>query len=314
MFKKLRNRIILTTMAATTAVVVLAGTLIVLFASTMRPEPRPRLEPGYDVLSQAPYDTQELENYIKTDRKEGNERLVVTLICVGGLIEVAVFVVVYFASQKMVEPVKKSYDKQKMFIANASHELKTPLAIIQANMEALDVDKNSEKWKDNIECEINYANKLVLDLLQLAKMDAGSLGKNTPEMVDVGLEVEKRVGMFGPKFAGEITCRQTAESIHKLLPKQDFLQVLDILLDNATKYGEKKIVVTLDKSSVCVVNDGAAIAQKDLGKVFDRFYQTDKSKGGSGLGLAIAQALCEQNGWNIRCESTRGKTRFTVSW
>ena len=314
MFKKLRNRIILTTMAATTAVVVLAGTLIVLFASTMRPEPRPRLEPEYDVLSQAPYDTQELENYIKTDRKEGNERLVVTLICVGGLIEVAVFVVVYFASQKMVEPVKESYDKQKMFIANASHELKTPLAIIQANMEALDVDKNSEKWKDNIECEINYANKLVLDLLQLAKMDAGSLGKNTPEMVDVGLEVEKRVGMFGPKFAGGITCKQTAEPIHKLLPKQDFLQVLDILLDNATKYGEKKIVVTLDKSSVSVVNDGATIAQKDLGKVFDRFYQTDKSKGGSGLGLAIAKALCEQNGWNIRCESTRGKTRFTVSW
>ena len=301
-------------MAATTAVVVLAGTLIVLFASTMRPEPRPRLEPEYDVLSQAPYDTQELENYIKTDRKEGNERLVVTLICVGGLIEVAVFVVVYFASQKMVEPVKESYDKQKMFIANASHELKTPLAIIQANMEALDVDKNSEKWKDNIECEINYANKLVLDLLQLAKMDAGSLGKNTPEMVDVGLEVEKRVGMFGPKFAGGITCKQTAEPIHKLLPKQDFLQVLDILLDNATKYGEKKIVVTLDKSSVSVVNDGATIAQKDLGKVFDRFYQTDKSKGGSGLGLAIAKALCEQNGWNIRCESTRGKTRFTVSW
>lgn len=256
------------------------------------------------------YDNQELKDFITNDRKEGSERLLITLLCVGIVIEVAVFLIVFYSSQKIVEPVKNSYDKQKIFIANASHELKTPLAIIEANMEALDVDKNNEKWKSNIESEVEHANKLVLDLLQLAKMDAGSIDKSALEEVNLKAEIKKRVEIFKPKFSGNISFRPDNEPKSLSLPKQDFLQVLDILLDNATKYGNKKISVTLDKNKVAVSNDGATIPNKDQEKVFDRFYQTDKSKDGSGLGLAIAKALCEQNGWNIKCESGSGKTTF----
>ncbi len=312
MFKKLRNRIIIITMTVTTTVLVLSGVLIMVFSSTMRPEPRP--EPDFSMPNPALYDGQELKDFIKNDRKEGSERLLVTLLCVGAIIEVATFLIVYFTSRKIVEPVKDSYDKQKLFIANASHELKTPLAVIQANMEALDIGKENEKWKSNIEDEISHANKLVLDLLQLAKMDAGNIEKGAIEDIDLKAEIEKRIEMFKPKFTGSISFKDSSDNKVIKLPKQDLLQVLDTLLDNATKYGDKKISIILDKNGFTVTNDGATISKEDQEKIFDRFYQTDKTKDGSGLGLAIAKTLCEQNDWQITCESNKNLAKFIVTF
>ena len=299
-------------MAVTTIVLVLSGVLIMVFSSTMRPEPRP--EPDFSMPNPALYDGQELKDFIKNDRKEGSERLLVTLLCVGAIIEVSTFLIVYFASQKIVEPVKDSYDKQKLFIANASHELKTPLAVIQANMEALDISKENEKWKSNIEDEISHANKLVLDLLQLAKMDAGNIEKGAIEDINLKAEIEKRIEMFKPKFTGSISLKDSSDNQIIKLPKQDLLQVLDILLDNATKYGDKKISIILDKNGFAVTNDGAKISKENQEKIFDRFYQTDKTKDGSGLGLAIAKALCEQNDWQITCESGKSLAKFIVTF
>ena len=301
-------------MTITTTVLVLSGVLIMVLSSTTRPEPRPHPEPNYSIETPISYNDQELKEFIKNDRKEGNERLLVTLLCVGSTIEVATFLIVYFASRKIVEPVKDSYDKQKLFIANASHELKTPLAIIQANMEALDISKENEKWKSNIEDEISHANKLVLDLLQLAKMDAGNIEKGATQDINLKAEIEKRIEMFKPKFTGSISLKDSSDNKTIKLPKQDLLQVLDILLDNATKYGDKKISILLDKNGFTVTNDGATISKEDQEKIFDRFYQTDKSKDGSGLGLAIAKALCEHNKWQINCESGKSLTKFIVTF
>lgn len=310
MFKKLRNRIIIITMAITTVVLILSGVLIMLFSSATRPEPRPMLE--INISNSMIYDDQELKEFIHNDREEGSRRLLITLLCVGTIIEVAVFLIIYYASQEIIEPVEESYDKQKIFIANASHELKTPLAIIQANMEALEVDKSNEKWKDNIETEINHANKLVLNLLQLAKMDAGSVDATKPEEVDLKKEIEKRIEIFKPKFAGKISFKSSSKEKVALLPRQDILQVLNILMDNATKYGDKKVMIDLSDGEIVVSNDGARILKDDLEKVFDRFYQMDKTKEGSGLGLAIAKAICERNGWEIKCESDEKLTKFLV--
>ena len=313
MFKKLRNRIIITTMATTTAVLILAGTIIMLFSSTMRPEPEPPRNGITISFNEPSFNDQAFNDYIKTDREEGNTRLLITLICVGLLIEIGTFCIVYYLSQKIVEPVKDTYDKQKLFIANASHELKTPLAVIEANIEALDVSKANEKWKRNIEHEITHANKLVLDLLQLARMDAGN-NKSTPEKFDLNKEIKNHIELFKPKFSGTITYKSNTKSKSFLLPKQDILQVLDILLDNATKYGHKKITVVLNNNSIKVTNDGTTIPKKDLNKIFDRFYQTDKTKDGSGLGLAIASALCAQNNWQIKADSNARTTTFTVTF
>lgn len=313
MFNKLRNRIIIITMAITTIVLVFAGVFIMLFSSTMRPEPKPHPEPDYStVLNPSTYNDQELKAYIENDRKEGNTRLLITLLSVGAAIEVIVFISIYGLSQKIVDPVRDSYNKQKIFIANASHELKTPLAIIGANVEALEVDDENEKWKTNIENEVTHANKLVLDLLQLAKMDAGSINSQPAESVDLDELINERIETFKPKFSGKISYKTEKDSAKYTLVKQDFLQVLDILLDNATKYGDKKISISLNQKQLIVANDGATIKKEDLEKVFDRFYQTDKTKEGSGLGLAIAKAICEKNGWQIACDSNRGTTKFII--
>ncbi len=312
MFDKLKNRIIIITMAITTVVLVIAGTLIMLFSSTMRPEPNNLPEPDFSMPNPASFDSQELENYIKTDREEGNNRLLVTLLSAGAMIEIIVFIVSYYMSEKIVVPVKESYEKQKMFIANASHELKTPLAIIEANVEALEVDKKNEKWKGNIETEVAHANKLVLDLLQLAKMDAGEINKNDSERVDIDALIRERVELFQPKFSGKISYDLKKVNEEYVLAKQDFLQVFDILLDNATKYGKKRVEVILDQNTISIANDGTTIEKEDLEKVFDRFYQTDKTKEGSGLGLAIAKAVCEQNKWQISCKSNKKLTTFVV--
>lgn len=311
MFRKLRNKIIIITMAITTVVLVAAGGSIIFFSSTIRPEPKPFQEPTISAGAHQ-YSDQELKDFIKDDRKEGNSRLLITLACVGITVEIIVFIVSYYLSEKIVAPVKDSYDKQKMFIANASHELKTPLAVIEANMEALEVDKSNEIWKNNIEAEITHANKLVLNLLQLAKMDAGSISKTAPEQMDLSKIVQERIEIFKPKFTGKISFNVNCKNIIHNLPKQDFLQVLDILLDNATKYGRKKILITLNQNEIIIKNDGATIEKDDLEKIFDRFYQTDKAKEGSGLGLAIAKAICEQDKWQIACKSKNKVTEFIV--
>ena len=143
-------------------------------------------------------------------------------------------------------------------------------------------------------------------------MDTGSINSSKPEEVDLNEEVKKRVELFKPKFSGKIVLKCDADSKTYSLPKQDFLQVLYILLDNATKYGEKRIAVSLSKSIISISNDGATISKDDVEKVFDRFYQTDKTKDGSGLGLAICKALCEQNGWDISCVSEKRNTTFVL--
>ena len=309
MFRKLRNKIIIITMTITTVVLLVAGCSIMFFSSTIRPEPVPFPSP---TIVDAEFNDQELKLYIKNDRKEGNARLLMTLLSVGAGIEIIVFLIVYCLSEKIVAPVRDAYDKQKLFIANASHELKTPLAVIEANMEALEVERGSEAWKENIETEITHANKLVLDLLQLAKMDAGNIERSAIEKVDLNVVVREQIEIFKPKFGGKFSFEKKVEKTERDLPKQDFLQVLDILLDNATKYGNKRIKVVLNEDGIIVANDGATVKKEDLEKIFDRFYQTDKTKEGSGLGLAIAKAICEQNGWKISCESNKSTTKFVV--
>mgnify|MGYP003302079314 CR=1 FL=1 len=306
MFNKLRNKIIIITMTITTVVLILAGCSVMFFSSTMRPEPKP-FQNAFGPEPEA-----NMREYIKTDRDEGSTRLLVTLFSVGAIVELLVFLISYYLSKRIVAPVKESYDNQKLFIANASHELKTPLAVIEANVEALEVNKENKKWKDNIENEITHANKLVLNLLQLAKMDAGNVEKVATEEVDMDSEIKERVEIFKPKFKGKINFKSNAKSKKYMLPKQDALQVLDILMDNATKYGKNKIVVSLESNGFSILNDGATVDKKDSEKIFERFYQTDKTKEGSGLGLSIASAICRQNNWKIVCESDKNTTKFSV--
>ena len=94
----------------------------------------------------------------------------------------------------------------------------------------------------------------------------------------------------------------------------DFRQILRILLDNAIKYSDKKIVFALSNDEMTVANDGAEIAEKDLPHVFERFYQADKSTEGVGLGLSIAKSVAMRNGWGLSAKSAKNSTEFILKF
>ena len=104
------------------------------------------------------------------------------------------------------------------------------------------------------------------------------------------------------------------EKLNLNMNEADFTQILDILLDNAVKYSKKTIKIQLSGHLLTVENDGKTIPVEKLNKLFERFYQVDKTSEGSGLGLAIAKAIADQNKWKIWAESDKTGTKFSVSF
>lgn len=232
------------------------------------------------------------------------------LVIAGIAIEVVVAVVSYLLAEEAVRPVREAYEAQKLFIANASHEIKTPLAAISANLEAADIHDN--KWVKNIEIETGNLTKLNTELLTLAQTDL--VATSEERVVDINELVAKVVESFEPRlekidFKKSITLGNDKVKTHP----EDLEQILRILLDNAIKYCDKKIRLAVGAHELLISNDGAKIKADELAHVFERFYQTDKSTEGVGLGLSIAKAVAGRNGWKLTAESDR-VTKFSLSF
>ena len=255
--------------------------------------------------------TERFEEVVKKDRANRLQNLGFTLIAVGLMIEFLVFGVSYYLSERAVTPVKQAYEKQKEFIVNASHELKTPIAAARANFEALGTTE--QPWTDNVDMELDRASKLVNDLLTLARTDGRTTSLKKKE-VDVAKIVEKRAQLVKARLGDKILKVNVPKTCKVVLAESDLMQVLDILFDNAAKYSKSFIEVIVNEKSIAVVNDGKTIPADKLEKIFDRFYQTDKTAEGSGLGLAIAKAVADQNRWKLVANSDKKTTTFTLSF
>lgn len=308
MFKRLRNRFILTNVLMTTAILVVAfGSIFAFNAMGVR---RDKPHAPREFSESAVY-REVFEKEIEHERSNHLVRLAITLVCVGLVVEIMVFIASYYLAEKSIQPVKQAYNKQREFIANASHELKTPIAAVQANFEALGTTE--QPWADNIENELSRASNLVNDLLALARTDGRTA---IPKKKDVNIAkiIRARTQLIEARLGDKKLEITIPEKQSAIINEADFTQILDIFLDNAVKYSAKRVAVKLEKSCVIVENDGKAIPKDKLSRVFDRFYQTDKTAEGSGLGLAIAKAVAEQNGWKIWAESENRTTRFSVSF
>lgn len=255
--------------------------------------------------------TERFEEVVKRDRANRLQNLGFTLIAVGLMIEFLVFGVSYYLSERAVTPVKQAYEKQKEFIVNASHELKTPIAAARANFEALGTTE--QPWTDNVDMELDRASKLVNDLLTLARTDGRTTSLKKKE-VDVAKIVEKRAQLVKARLGDKTLKVNVPKTCKVVLAESDLMQVLDILFDNAAKYSKSFIEVIVNEKSIAVVNDGKTIPADKLEKIFDRFYQTDKTAEGSGLGLAIAKAVADQNRWKLVANSDKKTTTFTLSF
>ena len=227
-----------------------------------------------------------------------------------------------------LKPVEESWDKQKQFVADASHELKTPLSVIMANNEiiashASDTVESQMKWINNTRAESKRMAELVQNLLFLAKSDDGLQVpmKETNFSDCVGITALTYDAVFyenQKSFTYEI-----ASDVVVWGNEGQLKQLVGILLDNANKYstGVGDVRLNLDANSkhavLIVSNQGLELTQEQLLHIFDRFYTVDqsrnKSNGGNGLGLSIAEMICQTHGGSIKATYEDGRVYFTVT-
>jgi signal transduction histidine kinase len=240
------------------------------------------------------------------------------------------FCVSLLFSKQALRPVEAAWEKQKQFVANASHELKTPLTIILSNIGALkssgdETVKSQMKWIDRISSGCDRMNGLIQQLLQLARMDAVPAG-GLAEPVNLSEVTQALISEFDGA-AAQKKLRVSSDIRQSLIVSGDgekIRRLLTILLDNAVKYAEEggAVEVALKKSSrgveCAIKNSGEGIAPAELPLIFERFYRAGRTGsndvGGYGLGLSVAKALAEQIGGKIQAESSPGEwTAFTLS-
>lgn len=243
----------------------------------------------------------------------------VTLCVVSLVALVAIFVIVWVLSYRVVKPVADAFDKQKRFISDASHELKTPVTIIRANAEALQMDVGDNEWADNILSQTDRLSHLVEEMLTLARLEEQAVVK---EDVDVSSLVESTSLEFEPlayEKERKFTCN-VDDDINMHTSRGDLRRVVTLLLDNAVKYSDSFVSVTLTKlqrgAKLTVLNDGCQVPSEHKDKLTERFYREDTSRaretGGNGLGLATVKAICDKNKWKLNLDCEQGGNMSVV--
>ena len=308
MFRKLGNKLIIINLGITTLIILVSFTLIYVL-STRSASQRPPMD-GQRVELYSDDFEKVIRISVENERQAAAKDLLVMLIISGLIIELAVAIASYYLAEEAIKPVREAYEAQKVFIANASHEIKTPLAAISANLEAADIQGN--KWISNVEKETEKLTTLNNELLTLARTDL--IEKSALDDVDLKKVTAERLKSFEPRLAGKSFKSTFSTHGRVRLSRQDYEQVLGILVDNALKYSERKIVLTLSNEKLTIANDGAVIAKKDLPHVFERFYQVDKSAEGVGLGLSIAKSVAMRNGWELTVGTEDKMTCFVLKF
>ena len=306
MFVKLRNKFIGSIVGISTVIILVAFTVIfgIMSASMSIDAHLPREVVGTSW-------EEVFRKEIQKERSSSLGKLAFLLVSVGVSLDVIIFFISCFLAEDAIRPVKDTYDKQREFIASASHELKTPIAAIQANFEALGVEE--APWTENIETELDKANHLVRDMLTLAKSESGTLERSEPRRCDLSELVRKSAQVVEARLDQRKLELVIPDEEVATLAKEEFVQILDILLDNAVKYSQTWIKVELKSNEELVVsNDGKKIPADQINNIFERFYQADRNSHGAGLGLAIAKATADLNGWNIVVESNNKQTCFRL--
>ena len=221
----------------------------------------------------------------------------------------SVFVLIVLISKRVIAPIQETYIKQKQFITGASHELKTPLAIISSNADVLEMMNGDSKWTQNIHNQVDRLTSLVNSLVVFSRMEE----KDTVERTrfDLTNALESRIEDFNElaDFQKKNIVTDIDPDLYYFGEEASIVQLMDILLENAIKYApeDSGISVSLKKNrkyAILKVSNKATVQKGDLSKVFERFYRLDESRNsaikGYGIGLSMAQLIAEKHKETIR--------------
>ena len=246
-----------------------------------------------------------------------------TSIIIFVFLEIAILILSLKITGWIIKPVIKTFNMQKQFIADASHELKTPVAVIMANADALEKEPNEVKWLNNIKSESERMNELISDLLDLAKLENGN-NKEIYNEEDLSKIVEKTLLTFESLiYEDNIKLKYDIQKDIKIKCNSGQIkQLVAILIDNAIQHTEKngEIKVSLEKKKsyiqLKVSNKGKEIPKEMQEKIFERFYRVDEARTRDtnryGLGLAIAKNIVNNHNGKISVQCENGYTTFNV--
>ena len=238
----------------------------------------------------------------------------------------SVFILIVLVSKRVIAPIQETYIKQKQFITGASHELKTPLAIISSNADVLEMMNGDSKWTQNIHNQVDRLTSLVNSLVVFSRMEE----KDTVERsrFDLTSALESRIEDFDElaNFQKKNIVTDVDSNLYYFGEEASIVQLMDILLENAIKYApeDSSISVSLKKNrkyAILKVSNKATVQKGDLSKVFERFYRLDESRNsaikGYGIGLSMAQLIAEKHKETIRAYAPEDgifkiEVRFTL--
>ena len=242
------------------------------------------------------------------------------IISASGL--VAVLALIYILSGIVVKPIAKNIEKQKRFITDAGHELKTPITVIDADAELVELDYGENEWLTDIKKQTKRLATLTKDLIYLSRVEEDGY---KPACLDFPISdmISERAMSF--LAIAKTKGKELSLSIEPMLSfngdEKSISQLVSLLMDNAIKYSAKDdtIEINLEKHGkniiFSVINSAPNIAPEELDRLFDRFYRGDKSRsaeGGYGLGLSVAKAIAEAHRGKIHASLSQDK-RLEIS-
>ena len=235
----------------------------------------------------------------------------------------AVFVLVWLLSGRMIRPIAESYRKQKRFITDAGHEIKTPITIIGADLKILRMELGKNEWLEDIQAQATRLAELTSNLISLSRLEE----EERMEMIEFPLSDAVRETAESFQALAKTRGRGLSIQVEPMLSfvgnEKNLCQLVEILLDNALKYSSEgdTVCLTLQRQGrfirLCVENAVESLSREMLENMFDRFYRGDRSRasncGGYGIGLSIAQAVvAAHRGKLSAAETAQGRLAVTA--